>query len=140
MEVLSGLTGSYEGNGKWVDITNDSKKYKIPEFKLSCEDNSVRLSFYHDLYEEDDEVRANFIFEFENKNHFKVFSDGEHGKHEVGSGNCFGNFCHYLLVIGEMVVENRMVFKEDKLYIFGSSSKNKFGHFIHWEEVLCRKS
>ena len=41
-----------------------------------------------------------------------------------------------LAALGEMVVENRMVFHDGRLHIFGSSSKNSYGHFIRWEETL----
>ena len=132
------LTGRFSGDGRWTDITGESRRYRIDFLEFGEVEGLVTLSFVHDLYEENDRVDAEFCFEFENESQFALLSSKGTGHAKIGTGYAFDNYCQYLLVIGETLVENRMVFVGDTLRIFGSSSKNKAGRFIRWEETLAR--
>ena len=132
------LTGRYEGTGRWTDIVGDSKKYRVSHLQFGRENEVATIDFVHDLYEEDDQVVAKFFLNFESDERFSVRMSAEASSPEIGSGHLFDDYCQYLLVIGSTVVENRMVFLDDALRIYGSSSKNKAGRFISWEETLTR--
>ncbi len=130
--------GRFSGDGQWTDITGESKRYRIDFLEFGKDGGLITLSFAHDLYEENDRVDAEFCFEFQDESRFALLSSKETGHARIGTGHAFNNYCQYLLVLGETLVENRMVFVDDTLRIFGSSSKNKAGRFIRWEETLAR--
>lgn len=130
------LKGEFAGDGVWRDIAGDTKKYRITTLSFESTGDLLKLRFTHDLYEENDSVVAEFAFRFDEDSRFTVFAAESVGGARLGNGHLIDNYCQYLLVIGNTVVENRMVFVEKGLRIFGSSSRNKNGRFIWWEERL----
>ena len=128
--------GSFAGLGRWTDITGESRSYRIVYLQFEADDDAIVLRFFHDLHEEDDEVIAEFRFDFRDEHAFSVSSIAGEQRQSLGSGHAFRDFCQYCLVIGDMMVENRLVLYEGRLHVFGSSSRNQQGRFIHWEEVL----
>ncbi len=134
------LVGQFEGDGYWKDIVGDSKKYRVSKLAFEHANGAVTMEFEHDLYEENDEVVARFVFDFEDESRFNVLTSDQADGVKLGTGHLFDMYCQYLIVIGDQLVENRLVFSNGGLRIFGSSSRNKKGRFIWWEESLRKTS
>jgi hypothetical protein len=133
--TLRPVLGRYEGEGAWVDETGETKRYNV-EMKIEARpDGCINKWFKHDFIEEGVVTEQAVILEPRGAGVLGVSMDVAP---ITGRGYFTGDALHYELEIPGNRVEVSALFDEDgSVAVFGSSEKNKEGHFIWWRERLA---
>lgn len=133
MSNLSQFVGVFAGEGHWVDIAGDSKRYRIRQ-SVVREDNRLTVSYTHEFFEEGNTTHGEFVFEHVEGPIFAVHIKGA----PVGNGYAFAPYLHFNIKVGEIFVETSYELSADGLLVRGSSTSNAQGRFIAWTESLAR--
>jgi len=131
MKKLDWLDGSFDGSGSWHEATGRSQNYRVHQTNRWLDDG-FEVIFRHD-FEDGDVIDAHFTMLWLTDRLFSVSGAGK----ILGSGYLIDDFCHYHLEVGPYVEVNLLP-SRDGLSIFGSSTRNKEGHYIAWHETLRR--
>ena len=132
MTIPDWLAGTYVGSGSWYEATGRSQNYRIRHTNRGT-DTGFEILFKHD-FEDAGVVEANFTMTWTSRNLFSVSTGGK----LMGNGYLMDEFCHYHLEVGGAFVAVNLTPVANRLRVFGSSTKNKEGHYIAWSEVLER--
>lgn len=128
------LPGTYVGEGAWIDITGESKPYRVTQ-SISVSSNDITVEYAHDFYEEGTATSGNFVFERQAEALLRVFMKGT----AVGNGYMFGDHLHYYIKAGDIFVQVSYQMTSTGLLVNGSSSSNAQGRFIAWHEDLTKR-
>ncbi|MCB0182976.1 MAG: hypothetical protein KDE31_01865 [Caldilineaceae bacterium] len=133
--LLAAFAGTYRGDGRWVDITGESKKYQIDQ-TIAYENNQLLVTYTHNFVEEGNSIDGEFAFAFvaETICICNVMMKGI----AVGNGYCFGPYFHFNIQVGEIFVETSYTLTDGGIEVRGSSTKNAQGRFIGWHELLTQ--
>ena len=129
MRKLEWLDGTFEGSGSWHEATGRSQNYRVHHTNRWLDDG-FEVIFRHDS-DDGDVSDANFRMLWLTDRLFSVSAAGK----VLGRGYLIDDFCHYHLEVGPFV-EVSLLPSRDGLSIFGSSTRNKEGHYIAWHETL----
>ena len=132
MTNLEWLEGVYAGSGSWFEASGRSQSYRIQQTVRRLE-SGFEITFKHD-FEDASVVDAHFSMEWLTHPLFRVSVGGQ----ALGNGYLIADVLHYHLEVNGAFVETSLVKAPEGLSTFGSSSKNKAGHYIAWHEALRR--
>ena len=131
---LASICGRYDGEGRWVDETGETKPYQIDLRIEPIEGGRVRKWFKHDFVEEGMATEQAVIFEPRAGGVLGVSMDGPP---ITGRGYFTGDALHYELDVPNNRIEVSLFFLEaGAVSVIGSSQKNAQGRFIWWTERL----
>jgi len=125
--------GRYHGQGSWIDIAGESKRYRVTQ-EISGSKSALLVRYAHEFYEEGTATEGEFVFNFVSP---MLFTTGMNGT-AVGNGYVFERYLHFNIRTGEIFVETSYQRVGDSLLVRGSSTSNAQGRFIAWSEVLER--
>ena len=127
------LPGSYRGQGSWIDIAGESKRYRVMQ-EIAGSASALLVRYTHEFFEEGTSTEGEFVFEFVSPTLFTTRMKGA----AVGNGYVFERYLHFNIRAGEIFVETSYQRVGDALLVRGSSTSNAQGRFIAWSEVLER--
>ena len=131
---LAAICGRYDGEGRWVDETGETKPYKVDLRIEPIEGGRVRKWFRHDFVEEGLVTEQAVILEPRAGGVLGVSMDGAP---VTGRGYFTGEVLHYELDVPNNRVEVSLVFSQTGVVsVTGSAQKNGLGRFIWWTEQL----
>jgi hypothetical protein len=129
------LAGIFVGLGAWIDITGESKPYRVTQ-TVSLTSNELTVEYAHDFYEEGTATSGAFIFQRQTDALLRVLMKGA----ALGNGYMFGDYLHYYIKVGDVYVQASYQITSSGLLVNGSSSSNAQGRFIAWHEELRRQA
>ena len=130
---MTALFGRFAGRGTWHEANGEQDGYRVEQV-IAPTAEGWRTDFTHVFDNGDPDTVAAFAFRRVTPDLYRAFA----GEAEIGQAYVFGDFAHYTLKLGEMIVEASMAADGAGLRIFGSSSTNKAGNAIAWQERLER--
>ena len=125
--------GRYQGQGSWIDIAGESKRYRVTQ-EISGSASALRVRYAHEFFEEGTSTEGEFVFDFVSPTLFTASMKGA----AVGNGYVFERYLHFNIRAGEIFVETSYQRVGNSLLVRGSSTSNAQGRFIAWSEVLER--
>ena len=131
MKSFEWFDGVFEGLGSWYEATGRSQSYRVRHTNRRT-DSGFEVTFRHD-FDDGSVVEAHVTMLWTTEHLFSASAAGK----LLGNGYWIGEFCHYHLEVGP-VVEVNLIPATNGLNVFGSSSRNKEGHYIAWHETLRR--
>jgi hypothetical protein len=129
---LGAFVGTFRGDARWIDITGESKNYRV-EFETSLLEGALRVAYTHDFYEEGNVTSGDITL----RPVTGPLLDSIMAGNVVGHGYVFGNILQYHLAVGGIFIEVTYERTANGLTIRGSSSSNKQGRYIAWLESLA---
>ena len=123
--------GDYAGNGFWVDVAGESKRYRIVQV-IDVRESEICVRYEHDFFEEGTKTQGTFVLLRAGEQLLSVRMNGS----QVGNGYIFGDVLHYHIRVGDAYVEVGYRGTERGMLVTGSSTKNAQGRFIAWQETL----
>jgi hypothetical protein len=127
--------GRYQGEGSWLDIAGESKRYRVTQ-EISESASALVVRYAHEFFEEGTSTEGEFVFEFVSPTLFTTSMKGA----AAGNGYVFERYLHFNIRAGDIFVETSYQRVGDALLVRGSSTSNAQGRFIAWSEVLERMS
>jgi hypothetical protein len=129
---ISDFAGHFIGEGKWIDVTGESKRYRV-DMSIGAREGGLEVAYTHDFFEEGNvttsEVR---IRPAAGTSLLEAWMGGS----RVGYGYLFGTALNYHLQFGEVFIEVGYTAVAGGLIVRGSSSRNSKGRYIAWHEDL----
>lgn len=130
-EGLLLFVGAYEGDGRWIDVTGESKRYRVAQ-EMSLHPNGLLITYTHEFFEEGASRSDAFELTVISNSLFSVHMQGV----QVGNGYLFAPYLHYHIHVGDAFVEVGYEIAGLEVHVSGSSTKNVQGRFIAWHESL----
>src|SRR5258706_11183858 len=96
---MDGITGTYEGSGKWYDSAGKSMSYKVTKTNRVTA-GGLEMEFKHD-FDDGSTTDARFVMSWIAPHIFRV----EIGNHPVGHGYSIGDSWKYHIKAGDSFVE-----------------------------------
>ena len=131
IEELATFSGSYAGDGIWIDDTGESNRYEVLQL-IRHEATRLMVSYTHNFVEEGNSTHGEFVFEFVSPTIFDSSLNGV----VVGNGYVFDTYLHFNIRIGDVFVETSYARAANTIQVRGSSTSNSQGRFIAWSESL----
>jgi hypothetical protein len=126
------LLGTFVGKGRWHDSVGQSQSYHVQQTNRALA-GGLELSFKHD-FEDGSIVSATFALLPIAPALYRL----EVADAVVGNGYLLDDYCHYHLKTGDAFVEASYRGTDDRVRVYGSSTKNADGNYIAWHEMLIR--
>jgi hypothetical protein len=130
-EGLSPFVGAYKGDGRWIDVTGESKAYRVAQ-EMSLRPSGLLIAYAHEFFEEDASRSGTFELTATPSSLLTVHMNGT----QVGFGYLFASYLHYYVQVGDAFVEVSYEIDGQKIHVRGSSTRNARGRFIAWHESL----
>lgn len=130
MDNFHAFLGNWQGSGTWRDAAGKSGGYQV-DHECRRAENSVEVIFRH-TFDDATVTDARFRFAPIDSVLFDLFASGS----RLGNGYVFPDYAHYFLKTGDSYVEASYSIAGPRLHVYGSSTKNKEGLFVAWNEEL----
>lgn len=129
----SDLTGRFIGEGTWIDVTGETKRYRV-DMNIAASDGGLDVVYTHDFFEEGNVTTSEVgLRPITGTPLFETWMGGA----RVGHGHFFGTSLNYHLQFGDVFIEVSYTATASRgLIVRGSSSRNRQGRYIAWHEDL----